>query len=197
KDINTELTEKDFNQETANNYYPGQVIAKNPVMHNESKDGNPIYVATKLTFKDNTGATITRADFEAKYATIEGFSANWELIDGASNLYMFKTVLAPDTATDPIFTGTKVLAGINEVIKTEYASTTIYTVDSAGNKTEVSHETVVSNPAVKYYDAEGKEIDALTLPKFQIDVKGYAVQADGLTAEEAKAELVKLAEANK
>ncbi|MEG2506692.1 MAG: SipW-dependent-type signal peptide-containing protein, partial [Longicatena sp.] len=34
KDINTELTEKDFNQETANNYYPGQVIAKNPVMHN-------------------------------------------------------------------------------------------------------------------------------------------------------------------
>ncbi|MEG0708980.1 MAG: SipW-dependent-type signal peptide-containing protein, partial [Longicatena sp.] len=123
KDIDTELTEETFEQTVANNYYPGQTILKNPVMHNESVDGTPIYVATKLTFKDNDGNIISRADFEAKYAKILDFNTtDWgtapiATMNDKGELYMNATVLSgKGSKTNAIFTKTQVLAGINEVI---------------------------------------------------------------------------------
>lgn len=214
KNISTELTETEFNEETANNYVPGQLIAKNPVMTNDANenDGLPIYVGVKLEYIDNDGNHVTKDEFVKNYARIlnngyEGFNEKWVKMgtytDG-SDFYVYNTVLNPGEASDAIFTHTEVLVGINEVFNTKYSKETVYqvTIDENGKeiKTPVSEmENVDTTKNFYIKDADGnlvKVSDAYKLPKFEIKVTGYAVQGnEDVSADEAITELAKLAEA--
>ena len=215
KDISTELVEENFDEEIAENYIPGQVIAKDPVMKNdaEKNEGLPIYVGVKLEYIDNNGKHISREEFIENYAEImnngeEGFNNLWKefgTYNDGSEFYVFKNVVQPGASSDPIFTDIKVITGIKEVIKTEYSSKTLYRIDKDENgndkEPEIIDKTDSTNSSRVLYEKIGDkyvpiEGDAYTLPKFEIKVTGYAVQGnDEVSQEEAIDELVKLAEA--
>ena len=139
KDIQTEITETEFHDDIASNYYPGQVITKNPGMVNNS-DTESIWVAVKLDYVDNDKKKVSAAEFE-KYASIvygsegnyqNGVNPAWIKIasNNTSDVYMFSQQVAPHTTTNPtVFDAVKVNTGIKEVIKTEYETTTIYDKD--------------------------------------------------------------------
>ena len=215
KDISTELVEENFDEEIAENYIPGQVIAKDPVMKNdaEKNEGLPIYVGVKLEYIDNNGKHISREEFIENYAEImnngeEGFNNLWKefgTYNDGSEFYVFKNVVQPGASSDPIFTDIKVITGIKEVIKTEYSSKTLYRIDKDENGNDKEPEIIdktdsTNSSRVLYEKIEDKYVpiegDAYTLPKFEIKVTGYAVQGnDEVSQEEAIDELVKLAEA--
>lgn len=202
KDVKTVLDEKDFDPEEASNYYPGKVIAKNPTMTNSSDSETPIWVAVSLNFT-NGASSMTRAAFE-QYATINGFdTTDWQQIGTApdgTELWMYKTALAKGATTNAIFTGVTVNAGITEVKKFGTEGKIIYTKDEAGNLIDVKDNTTVVN-TTKYYDSQGNELTGViaskvssTLPTFEINVKGYAVQVDGVDSTAAATQLKGLAD---
>lgn len=211
KDIDTRL-EEDFDETIARNYTPRQVIHKAPVMHNDgtSETGGPIYVGVKLEFIDNEGNKISKTEFETKYAEmgtigtdekfVKGLDFSWDYIgtltDG-SEVYMYKTAVPVGQASTPIFTDTKVLVGIEEVVKTEYSSSMLYEKNEAGEYVKVDEKNSSNSSKVLYsVDAEGNytTVDAYELPKFEIKVTGYAVQGDAnITKDEAKVALKDLA----
>lgn len=214
KDIETRLDE-DFDETTAGNYTPGQVIHKEPVMRNEGTEatGGPIYVGVKLEFIDNKGTKISKAEFEAKYAEmgtvndekefVEGLDSNWKslgALDDGSEIYMYNSVVPVGQASTPIFTHTKVLVGIEEVVKTKYSSTTLYEKNEAGEFVEIEKTESSNSSKVLYVsDADGNKrvVDAYELPKFEIKVTGYAVQGDdNISVEEATNALKELAGKN-
>lgn len=206
KDIQTEITETEFHDDIASNYYPGQVITKNPGMVNNS-DTESIWVAVKLDYVDNDKKKVSAAEFE-KYASIvygsegnyqNGVNPAWIKIasNNTSDVYMFSQQVAPHTTTNPtVFDAVKVNTGIKEVIKTEYETTTIYDKDK--NPIDVKNEKV--NTSVDYYitNEQGDLVktDVFTLPKFEVVVKGFAMQATGVDEATAKTELVNLVNAH-
>lgn len=202
RDIDTTITETGFNQDTANNYYPGQAIAKNPQMKNDSQTES-IWVAVKLDYLGNDGEKLSEEKFK-EYAEIvhgtegnytSGVNAGWVKLasNGKSDVYMFNTKVAPGTSTDPaVFDAVQVNAGIKEVVKNEYKDTTVYDKD----KNVISKASELINSSVDYYDADGKKIDVFTLPKFEVVVKGFAVQEAGVDEATAKTELINLVNAN-
>lgn len=211
KDIETKLEEK-FDETTAGNYIPGQVIHKEPVMHNvgSAETGGPIYVGVKLEFIDNEGNKINKTEFETKYAEmgtlnekrefVKGLDSAWNsigaLTDG-SEIYMYKTVVPVGQASTPIFTDTKVLVGIEEVIKTEYSSSTLYEKNEDGDYVVIEKSQSSNSSKVLYSvgaDGQYTAVDAYELPKFEIKVTGYAVQGDdNITVAEATEALKELA----
>lgn len=221
KNISTELTETEFNEETAKNYVPGQLIAKNPVMKNDANetDGLPIYVGVKLEYIDNNGKHVSKEEFEKEYAQIfyndqEGFNSKWvkkgTYNDGeknslASELYIYNTTVQPGKDSEPIFTHTQVLTGIEEVFNTNYSKETVYQVTIGENGEEIKKpiseiEKVDSKKDFYIKNAKGeyeKVTDAYKLPTFEIRVTGYAVQGNrDVNTDDAINELVELAKAN-
>lgn len=210
KDVSTELTETEWNEDSGKDYTPGKVIAKNPVMTNDTESETDIYVAVKLDYIGNDGKLMSYDDFK-KYAEAQttladtnkdGFTDSWEKIrenaDG-SEIWVVKTKLAKNASTDAIFDSIKVNAGITEVWTESAKTTKTYKVDAGGNKTLVNTDTETYDPTYTYVDADGKKVDAATLPTFEIKVTGFAIQAEGFTEEggntitdEGIKELVKL-----
>ncbi|MEG0377664.1 MAG: hypothetical protein RR614_04210 [Eubacterium sp.] len=165
-----------------------------------------------------TGTKMSQADF-AKYATINGMdTTNWTMIAkstaSGSELYMYNNELVP-TDTDPavpvkeLFQSTTVNAGLRTITETELATTDVYTftdVDKDGKYTEGTDTdlTKVSSDVLKeettshnYIDGNGNTLALTTLPTFVIDVKGFAVQSEGVELADAKEELIKLANAGR
>lgn len=200
KNITTELTETEWNENSGKEYTPGQVIAKNPVMKNDSKGNEAIYTAVRLDYINHEGA---KTDYESfkEYASVQsgladGFNtADWKRIavnaDG-SEIWMYQTALAAGHSTNAIFDSVKVHTGITEVWSELTKTTNVYRVDEAGNKTLVQTASETYDPTVQYVDDAGNPVQAGTLPSFEINVTGFAVQASGLSSETAQAELVKL-----
>lgn len=196
KDVKTELTEDRWDENLGGNYTPGDVIAKNPVLTNTSDSKDDIYVAMKLEYIDNSGNPVDYDTFK-KYAAVDGFHANWTKVgsdaDG-NDFYMYSTALKANEATDPIFNSITVDAGIQEEWSQNVLNQEIYTVDASGNKTLVDTTTTSYDKSTIYYDAAGNRIDKPSqLPKFEIKVTGYAVQATGMTVDSARTDLVDLA----
>ena len=205
QDIDTRL-EEEFDSETAENYKPGDVIHKEPTIMNE--DGSvSIYVAVKLDYKEridtaDDGSSIysmmSAAEFK-KYAEtvaerdedgniVKAISGDWTLIGtdaNGSELYIYKTDVAPGTSTSAIFSEVQVNIALKQVITYTSRTQTVYKIDEDGNETVVSVDTETFDPTTEYYvkdaDGERKVFDDFTLPEFAIDVTGYAVQSEGLT----------------
>lgn len=211
KDIDTRL-EEEFEETIARNYTPGEVIHKAPVMHNDgtTETGGPIYVGVKLEFIDNEGNKMNKTEFETKYAEmgtlnekgefVKGLDSAWNSIgalNDGSEVYMYNITVPVKGASTAIFTDTKVLVGIEEVIKTEFSSSTLYEKNEAGNYVVIDKAESSNSSKVLYsVGADGKytAVDAYELPKFEIKVTGYAVQGDGnITEAEATEALKELA----
>ncbi len=194
KDVSTELTETKWTENSGKDYIPGQVIAKNPVMTNDTDSNTEIYVAVKLDYLDNDQKLVSYDTFK-KYAEVQttftdnnkdGFTDSWEKIktnaDG-SEIWIVRTKLAKGASTDAIFESVKVNAGITEVWTESAKTTETYKVDGNGNKTLVNTETETYDPTYTYVNEKGEKVDAATLPSFEIQVTGFAIQAEGFTVE--------------
>lgn len=219
KNISTELTEEEFWEKGWTDYYPGQSQYKTPVLTNNSPDTtSDIYTAVRISYIGNDGKRTKKADFE-NYATfqykvgnnfVNGFNLiNWELAktyDDGSELYVYKGTLAPNASTVAIFDQVTVNAGITGSLNSSLKTTTVYKADANGNKILddnknpiiVSQTDTLLDFSATYVDEDGNKIEnAVSLPSFDVEVKGFAVQAATFTTyTEAAVELTKLSDAN-
>lgn len=100
----------------ANNYKPGDTIAKDPTVKNILSDGDTAYVALKVEFIDNSGTAMTYDDFKTAYLKATGITFNtaWTNVTPSStsdksSYFVYGTAaaateLAANTATAPLFT---------------------------------------------------------------------------------------------
>lgn len=190
-------------KQKAENYQPGDVIAKNPVVSLETKSESA-WVAMSLDYKNSKEESIDYETFK-KYAEHDGIGSDWVLIAKnaeGSDLYANMKELTAGNKTQPIFNQITVNAGITtvkDITKTDHYKLVTKT-DENGKVTRTL--TKVEGPAeigVTYYDADGNVIGEGTdgnitkLPKFEIGVKAYAIQTQNIDAQLAKRELIKLA----
>ena len=98
------LTEDQINElgiTKATNYYPGDVIPKNPTLKNTSKEDE--YVAIKVTYVNNDGEAISKDLFETTYGEINNLSSDFKRIeisgeDGYKyDLYIYRKLLKADS----------------------------------------------------------------------------------------------------
>lgn len=201
KNIETILTEEDEWYNGWTDYTPGQSKPKTPVITNESKNTD-IYVAMRVSYQGNNGDFMSQKDFE-KFVTLENFNeeAKWSLLktyeDGTA-LYLYGAKLIPGGKTDILFNRVTVNAGITGSVSQKYVTKKVYKVLADGTKELVNSNDTLLTSDVSYTDENGNSItDAIALPTFKINVKGFAVQAtDGMTSDIINQELIKLSDAN-
>ena len=198
----------------AENYTPGDVIAKDPGIVNECNES--VWSGVKLDYigtdRYKTGeeykATYYTQDAFKKYGTIDIEGTAWTLIatnKNGSELYAYNSELEAAAKTAPtLFNNLSVDAKIKEektsdwteaykkVVKNTYdangklvSSDVVYEKYDAATTPEVSNSYVV--------DKDGKYVDAYGLPRFTIDVSGYAVQFSEVDFATAKTQLIALA----
>ncbi len=199
-------------------YYPGQAASKDPVVHIDGTAGDtvPAIVAMKVECVGNDEQPMSLDVFMEKYATVsyngaDGINPHWlkdtGITDPNANFYYYYQDVAPNNATEAIFDKVTINTGIYRVYKTESAEQTIitYDVDEDGNKIEESKvetkgEVLVKETSKVYIkNADGSEIEVTNdtkLPSFNINVTGYAIQANDEMKENDlyKTELRKMAE---
>lgn len=214
--ITGELTETDweYGKDGWTDYLPGDSTGKNPVI---DLTDTKVYAAVgmKVVCKDADGKVITFEDFQKKYASVStdgtaGTSTKWTKMDNmadGSDFYYYNTTVKGG-ATDPLFTDVTILQGIKTVYYNTTANKTItvYKTDENGNKvgdpiSVETGETIIVESGEKVYidngDGTSTEVTGdVKLPSFQIDVTGYAVQADNQDKASAptEADLTKLAD---
>jgi len=202
KTITTKINES-FDPEEASKYTPGQVISKVPTVTNTS-ESEAVWAAVSVQYT-NGASSMTQEQFK-QYATItwgDNFADTWTLIGTAADgteLYMCKTTIAAGATSPSIFTEVTVNSGITEVKKTGTSGTIIYTKDADGNLIDVKDNTVLVDDT-QYFDSTGANITDLvtaqglanTLPSFNINVCGFAVQSSNVTETVAVSELKALA----
>lgn len=183
-------------KEKAEKYTPNILIEKDPFLKNttSSNSHNDEYVAMELDYyiQDSTGKMqeVTYSEFK-KIASVysyngtelvEGFSHTWKASPKFENgendrfLYYGATgnlcILPKNDTTIPLFDYVK----INPELKLK---------DQNGNDVTITMK-----------DVNGNSFTVKGMPKFEIDVKGFAVQADNITVDEAVTELVNLMDNN-
>ena len=200
KNIVTELTETEWNEDSGSDYYPGKVIAKNPVMKNDSTE--PVWMAIKVSYIDNDSNAVSYDTFK-KYAAVstnetdadnDGINDNWVKIHQSDDYeaWMYKGTVAANSSTGSLFDNVTVSAGIKKIWNVSESTTT---VKKYVNGELVNVDVTKSEPEseVTYYDEEGNVIkDAAKLPSFEIKVKGFAVQSTDVNQDTAKTELLTL-----
>lgn len=200
-----EVEWEETGKQTASNYRPGDLIAKDPKVVLEGQTDSA-YVALKLEYLDNKGNVIPYDVFK-KYATINDLNtSDWTKVatKNGAELYTYKTALQPtdnSVNTSALFNSVTVNAGMTTVktisTQTKYVYTTTYNPDgtSTSELTQVTGEPVSDTT---YYDADGNVIgvyngnEETILPKFEIRVTAYAVQSQN-TQDNYQAQLIKLA----
>ncbi len=88
--VKIELTEPDWNADNASNVYPGETLAKNPIVTNIGS--NPCMVRIKVEKDDRI--------------ILVGVNSNWTLDE--DGYYYYNSALAPGEATPALFTGIQV-----------------------------------------------------------------------------------------
>lgn len=213
KTITGDLEEPNYREDIASRYLPGQVITKDPqiVIGNTS---SPAFVALRVECVNQAGENISLADFENTYGTLQvkdgedysaGIQTSWKPVsiqsgDKKESFYIYvngdgslKTV-APGETTDPLFDAVQVNAGIKSVIKTVEEGKKYYRLVN-GVYEEVASTSAINQFAEDFFvDKNGSMVPANgTLPKFQINVTGYAVQSENIAQEDAITALADLA----
>lgn len=206
--IDGKVEEDKWNKDSASNYLPGDVLAKNPTVKLEA-DSESAWVAMSLDFKDSKEASVDYNTFK-KYAEHDGIGSDWVLIAKnaqGSELYANMNELAAGNKTQPIFNKITVNAGLTtvtnitsmdryyyDVVKnSDGTETRKLTKIDKGDSTVVVGETYFSDAEGNAIIGEGTATNATKLPKFEIAVKGYAIQTKNIDAQLAKRELIKLA----
>lgn len=214
--INSDLEgkiEEEFDKEKAERYIPGDVIVKVPKVA-VGDDSVDAYVAMKVDCYDGYGNPISMETFQQKYGDIQSYIGDqyidgyhteaWTEIEteGKENFFIYGdrkklSVLSPGQSSTQIFDRVVVNTKIKEEVSKEYQSTTIYEQTEEGEYKEVSKTSVEKESHKRYYisDEQGtmQLTDVTSLPKFQINVTGYLVQADYNETADAIVELEKLA----
>ena len=211
KDLKGIIDER-FDKETAESYTPGDVIYKEPWLENKT-DSIDAWVAVKVDI-DAEGNAVSYDDFVAKYATIQTKTADGQFVDGFNTtnykFFVYNTVVKAGDKTKNIFDQVTVNAQIKKVFNSETAEKTVWKEvtkadydSSSATKKEISgkyyvQESVTSSTydskADYFVDKEGKleNVNIFRLPKFNVNVTGYMVQADNVEKDEAVKELTAL-----
>lgn len=215
KGIKIELEEKEWEtsgKKKAENYTPGDVIAKDPAIVNKCEENiwsgiKLDYIGTDryMTNGEYKSAYYTQEDFK-KYGTIDVNEDHWILIatnQNGSELYAFNQEVAVGATTDPtLFSNLAVNAQIKEektsdwtkaykkVVKNKYDSNGKLTSEIVYEEYQEKETPEVSNSYV--VDGDGNYIEAFGLPRFTVDVTGYAVQYAEVEFETAKTQMIDL-----
>lgn len=203
----TGRTEEEFEEQKASNYQPGDLIKKAPTVSiNEGSES--AWVGLKVEYIDSEGNALPYEKF-SKLAAVEDFNVGagetqWTKstnAHGNTEFYIYNTALTGGTSATPLFTQTKVNAGITTLSSEK--SKTVYTYDADGKLVKTEKENLGGKTTV--YDEKGnvlgefKEFNADTgalttkLPSFTIKITGYAVQSKNVDKTAALTELEKLA----
>lgn len=168
----TEEVKKNLGVIQASSYVPGQKIPKDPaVKNNGDQDSVDCWVAMKVQYFNDDKQEVSYSDFASAYLQESGiaFDSNWEEImkpDGDSSKY------------DIYY--------YKEVLKK----------DGTPNVAEPLFSEVPLSWELEPVEKMEGDQKIEKLPTFQIVVKAYAVQSDGVDTEMAKAELYRLATQN-
>lgn len=87
----------------AQNYYPGDVIPKDPTIKNVQEDA---WVAIKVVYSEDTKEMIEDITFDSQWTKIAE--------SGNSELYMYNSVLAKDAVTSALFSEVNIKSTITE-----------------------------------------------------------------------------------
>jgi|GEM_PF-188294 len=202
-------------EDEASNYKPGNVIAKDPTVQLEA-DSEPAYVGMQLDFIGSDGVKMaygtaatgttqaTSATGFQAYATHDGINTGWSLIGRnaeGSELYFYTPILTAGTAAGTIFDNITVNAGITTVSttanQTYYTKTTVYNSDGTIASQSFTETASPTETTITYYDQDGNAVGADNLPTFEIAAKGYAIQSEDMLIDNAKAQILALANAGK
>lgn len=185
--------------ENGKTYYisPGSKIIKDPLVLNTTKN-KPIYVGAKMTFSLNIGYGDIDVDYDTftHYVTIEGLMGdNWESMDGSvasvgkNKWYFYNDVLEAFDENIPAYNSlTKTVdyyGGAGDTDNTTYLFTGV-TVNKDIRIADLSDSTkyVENNQITKDFDYGINTV--FKDFKFKIRLESYGVDADGITAQEAK-----------
>lgn len=202
-------------EDQASNYKPGDMIAKDPTVQLEA-DSEDAYVGMQLDFIGSDGskmaygsaATGTTQTDSAKgfqaYATHDGIKTGWSLIgrnSEGSELYFYTSILTAGNAADTIFDNITVNAGITTVSttanQTYYTKITQYAADGTIIDQTFIEAATPTETTTTYYDQDGNAVGVDTLPTFEIAAKGYAIQSENMSVDDAKAQILAFANAGK
>ena len=213
KDLKGIIDER-FDKETAESYTPGDVIYKDSidawvaVKVDIDAEGNTV------SYDDfaKTYATIQTKTANGQF--VDGFNTtDFEEVtvpNANYKFFVYKTVVKAGEKTKNIFDQVTVNAQIKKVFNSETAEKTVWKEvtkadydSSSATKKEISgkyyvQESVTSSTydseANYFVDKEGKLENAniSRLPKFNVNVTGYMVQADNVEKDEAVKELTAL-----
>ncbi|MEG0903806.1 MAG: hypothetical protein RR275_00115 [Lachnospiraceae bacterium] len=211
QNVKAETIEEKWEKEGKNEakkYQPGSVIAKDPVVK-AMVNSEDFYAGMRLNFLDAQKAhmpygieknTSGQATGFCAYATHDTIGENWTLIARnlqGDELYGYKTVInTKNPQTVPIFNRVIVNAGITTVTSsTEKTIYTKITTTEGGVVTGVTLNEVTGGmtEGTNYFDENGNAVGYNTLPTFEIEAQGYAVQSDNTTMETATANIISLA----
>ena len=215
-----ELTGKiveEFDEEKAESFFPGEAIYKQPWLQNDG-DSIDAWAAIKVDILVGD-QVVSYNDFKNNYAVIsylenEGFNLNdFELIQGdydsnGSLVFACKNIVKPGTTTAPIFDNVDVNIGIETVVSSKYKNKQIYREVEAQCQNAVqfddgkwyvlvdSGREVYDNSTKYYLKNQNGELQVVSvdyeLPKFEIKVQGYMIQAENVDYNTAKSELIAL-----
>lgn len=212
--IHGELTETEWDEDEASNYYPGKVIAKNPQIVNDMNSSSA-YVAVTVNFVDVTkGENLSYEEF-TKYASVDFNTTDWTKVEtnfeDKTLVYMYNNVLAPNSATEALFNNVTIDAGIKTVIVNKTETSRVYKEVEAGTENAVEkdgkyyvlveEDVITVESTDKYVVIDGEKVSnaETVLPSFDIDVQGYMVQSvfddkaeDETNAAKAQDELLKM-----
>lgn len=159
----------------------------------------PDYDENGVQRKDDKGNLLYKNQFNI--GTEEG---TWRMLSGSENdengiLFIYNSTVEPNNETEALFTQVKVNAGItgslNESGKTKNVYKVTKKADGSEEKTLVSSTDTLLSQDETYVDENGKVLDGkeiISLPTFEIRVKGFAVQAQGVELNDAEEELISL-----
>ncbi|MGN0485454.1 MAG: hypothetical protein ACI4HI_18090 [Lachnospiraceae bacterium] len=208
--------EEKFDKEHASSYIPGQAIQKEVKL--VLKEGSAsAYGALKVTVIGPDGTQIPFREFEEKYGKLQvndggtlkdGYNTKdwWEAeTEGDERFFLYgpeehalTTLEAEekDKTTETLFDAVKINTMIKEVVNKKYKSGAVYEQTTPGNYTKVEDwENIEVGSETKYYQKVGDqwvEIEDMDVyPNFDVVVKGYLVQAQNITPDEAVTELAK------
>ncbi|WP_195539654.1 hypothetical protein [Eubacterium maltosivorans] len=197
-------TEENFNPEEAANYVPGQKIQKEPWISIKAGSAKAKVAMVVDYIGDDETTKLSQDEFK-RYAEVSGWNlgeneGQWKLVkasqDGKSEMYIYNSVVdasesKTDIATEHLFEN--VIA--NSKLRTVTDKDNTIAVYKDAQKTEKVEFENITNSIVKdyFYDQNGNILVKDSLPKFTIDLSGYAVQSEHLDGTSAVNELIKLA----